>query len=133
MSAKYNIYHIIEKIIGAITILISSYYLINGVSAWDSLFIMSHIQGTMSKILFVAETIINYYLIPLIVITLGLLYVNMKINKYALWLLIINYVLLLFMIIVQNMNIKSYLLLVVVNSSLLTIYIVHKRLLTKHT
>ncbi|MBI5806323.1 hypothetical protein HZA73_09780 [candidate division TA06 bacterium] len=122
---------LVEKIVGAIAIIVSGYYILHGSSAWILLHLTSNIQGFFPKMTFVVETIVNFYLIPLLILVTGLFYVNGKINILAMWISIILCLSIVFMIVVQHGNIKPYLLMLVINGLFLILYIVHKQVESK--
>jgi len=45
----------VEKTVGALAIIVSIYYILHGLTAFSSLYLVSHIQGLFHKISFVIE------------------------------------------------------------------------------
>ena len=132
MSIYLKTVSLVEKLVGASAIIVSSYYILHGLTAFSSLYLVPHIQGgTFSKITFILDTIINNYLLPLSILVSGLLYVNSKIDRLAILFTIIIFLLLTIVIIIQHGNIKPYLLMIIINSILLIMYIVHKNVKPK--
>lgn len=123
---------LVEKLVGVVAIIVSSYYILHGITAFSSLDVVTHIQGNiLSKISFIMDMLINSYLLPLAIFISGLLYVNNKIGKIALLFILITFLLLAIVIVIQYVNIKSYLIMIVINCLLLLSYIAHKNIMTK--